>query len=113
MNFSEVSAAESGSEHALQGGDLGWLKLPQIPPAFSDSLVHMKKNDIMGPVATPNGFHIIRLLALRDVGAQEDIATQRKQVEQYLYQRKMEEGLQAWLTRMRSEAFINTNPEKV
>jgi parvulin-like peptidyl-prolyl isomerase len=40
-----------------------------------------------------------------------DPATQHKQIEQLLYQRKLEEGLQSWITKLRSEAFINTNPE--
>jgi peptidyl-prolyl cis-trans isomerase SurA len=112
MSFAEVSAAESGSEHALQGGDMGWLKLPQIPPAFADQLVHMQANGILGPIASPTGFHIIRLVALRDVTEHASVDEQYKQVQQLLYQRKYEEGLQSWLTRMRSEAFINTNPEK-
>jgi peptidyl-prolyl cis-trans isomerase SurA len=98
MSFSQVAVAESGNTQALQGGDLGWLKLPQIPPTFSSELVHMKVNDIMGPVATPNGFHIIRLAGLRNSTATIDAAAQRKQVEQLLFQRKLEEG-------------INTHPE--
>ncbi len=111
MSFSQVAVAESGNSSALQGGDLGWLKLPQIPPNFSSELVHMKVNDIMGPVATPNGFHIVRLAGLRETNTTMDPATQHKQIEQLLYQRKLEEGLQSWITKLRSEAFINTNPE--
>jgi peptidyl-prolyl cis-trans isomerase SurA len=110
-SFSQVAIAESGNTRALQGGDLGWLKLPQIPPTFSSELVHMKVNDIMGPVATPNGFHIIRLAGLRETTASVSAEAQRKQVEQLLYQRKLEEGLQSWVTKLRSEAFINTHPE--
>jgi peptidyl-prolyl cis-trans isomerase SurA len=111
MSFSQVAVAESGNTSALQGGDLGWLKLPQIPPTFSSELVHMKVNDIMGPVPTPNGFHIIRLAGLRDAATTGDAVSQRKQVEQLLFQRKLEEGLQSWVTKLRSEAFINTHPE--
>jgi peptidyl-prolyl cis-trans isomerase SurA len=110
-SFSQVAIAESGNTRALQGGDLGWLKLPQIPPTFSSELVHMKVNDIMGPVSTPNGFHIIRLAGLRETKTSASAEAQRKQVEQLLYQRKLEEGLQSWVTKLRSEAFINTHPE--
>ncbi len=111
-NFTQVAIAESSNDHALQGGDLGWLKLPQIPPAFANELVHMKQNDILGPVATPNGFHIIRLAGTRNAAASMDSNAQNKQIEQLIYQRKFEEGLQSWITKLRSEAFINTHPEK-
>jgi peptidyl-prolyl cis-trans isomerase SurA len=111
MSFSAVAAADSGNNQALQGGDLGWLRLPQIPPAFANELVHMKANDILGPVATPNGFHIIRMVAIREVPTQGTPAQQRQQVQNLIYQRKMSEGLQAWSTKIRSEAFINTHPE--
>jgi peptidyl-prolyl cis-trans isomerase SurA len=113
MSFKQVAMEDSGSSGALQGGDLGWRKLPQIPPAFSEPLIHMKANDVVGPVLTPNGYHIVRLVAVRDVETHTDAATQHKQVEQLIYQRRFEEDLQSWLTRLRSEAFINMNPEKV
>jgi peptidyl-prolyl cis-trans isomerase SurA len=111
MSFSQAAAADSGNSQALQGGDLGWLKLPQIPPAFSTDLVHMKVNGILGPVASVNGFHIIRLSGIRNVESKGTAAEQRKQVEQLIFQRKMEEGLQSWIAKIRSEAFINTHPE--
>jgi peptidyl-prolyl cis-trans isomerase SurA len=111
MSFAQVAMEESGDDHALQGGDLGWLKLPQIPTNFANELVHMKQNDILGPVATPNGYHIIRLAGLRDVKNTGDLSAQRQQVQQLLYQRKLDEGLQSWITKLRSEGFVNKNPE--
>jgi hypothetical protein len=32
-------------------------------------------------------------------------------VEQLIYQRKVEEALQNWIARIRSEAYINTHPD--
>jgi peptidyl-prolyl cis-trans isomerase SurA len=111
MSFSAVAAADSGNSQALQGGDLGWLRLPQIPPAFANELVHMKPTEILGPVSTPNGFHIVRMVAIREIPTQGNAAQQRQQVQNLIYQRKMTEGLQAWSTKIRGEAFINTHPE--
>lgn len=111
MSFSEAAASESGETNAMQGGDLGWRKLPEIPSAFADQLIHMKANDIMGPIQTPNGFHIIRLIALRNAGGQLKPADEHMQIQQLIFQRKLEEALQSWVTKLRSEAFINTNPE--
>lgn len=110
-SFSSVAAADSGNNQALQGGDLGWLRLPQIPPAFATELVHMKQNDILGPVSTPNGFHIIKLSGIRELATKGTQGQIHQQVQQLIYQRKMEEGLQAWSTKLRGEAFINTHPD--
>jgi peptidyl-prolyl cis-trans isomerase SurA len=71
----------------------------------------MKANDIMGPVATPNGFHIIKLAGVREINTHVKTADLHKQVQQLIYQRKYEEGLQSWLTKLRSEAFVNLHPE--
>lgn len=111
LNFSQAAVAESGEHSALQGGDLGWRKLPEIPSAFANELIHMKANEILGPIQTPNGFHILRLAGIRNIAGHASAAQEREQVQQLIYQRKMEEGLQSWITKIRSEAFINTNPE--
>jgi peptidyl-prolyl cis-trans isomerase SurA len=106
VNFHEAAVTDSGDSKALQGGDLGWRKLPEIPSAFAGKLVTMKENDVEGPIRTANGFHIIHVAGIRNVGMQGNQMDQRKQVQQLLYQRKYEEALQAWISRLRSEAFI-------
>lgn len=110
-SFSEAAVADSSGSKALQGGDLGWRKLPEIPSAFANRLVTMKANEIAGPIQTPNGYHIIRVAGIRNVGMQGSKAEQRKQVQELLFQRKFEEALQSWTTRLRSEAYINLHPD--
>lgn len=106
QSFHEIAQQESGDNHALNGGDLGWRKLAEIPSAFAQQIVMMQTNDIAGPIQTPNGFHIIRLVAER--GA-KDAAPNRTQVEQLLLQRKFEEHVQNWVAKMRGQAFISMN----
>jgi len=105
-NFQQVAAAENNAG-GLQGGDLGWRKLPEIPTAFADAISRMKTNDVMGPIQTPNGFHIVHLAAVRSA-AGEDGSTNRKQVEQLLLQRKFEEAMQSWVSKLRGQSFIET-----
>lgn len=111
MSFNEAAAAESGEKNALQGGDLGWRKLPEIPSAFADKLIYVKTGELLGPVQTPNGFHIVRLAGVRSNDSQMTATQQRMQVEQLIFQRKLEEGLQSWVAKLRGQAFINTHPE--
>jgi peptidyl-prolyl cis-trans isomerase SurA len=108
MSFHSAAMAESGNK-AMEGGDLGWRKLPEVPSAFADEIMHMQNNDYAGPVQTPNGFHILHLAGVRDVASAT--APSSKQVEQLIFQRKLEEALPSWMAKIRSQAFVNTNPE--
>ena len=65
QNFQSLAQAESSGKHALEGGDLGWRKLPEIPSAFADRVVQMQPKDVAGPIQTPNGYHLIRLVSSR------------------------------------------------
>lgn len=109
MDFHAAAQAESGDKHALNGGDLGWRKLAEIPSAFAEPVVQMKKNAISEPIQTPNGFHILHLVASRASATQQSTPS-RKEIEQLLMQRKFEEAAQNWISRLRSQAYVVTNP---
>lgn len=109
-SFQQASQTESGSTNALQGGDLGWRQLPQLPTEFADKVIHMQPNEIAGPIQTPNGFHIILLADTRMASAFQGKPT-RKQIENLLLEQKYEESVQNWVSKLRSQAFIVTNPE--
>ncbi len=59
--FAELAIAESDSQQALSGGDLGWRKLGEIPSLFANIVVDMKKGDVSTLIRNPSGFHIIKL----------------------------------------------------
>ena len=63
--FAEVAIARSGGQQALQGGDLGWRKLSEMPTLFSDRVSKMEVGDSSEPIRSPSGFHIIKLLETR------------------------------------------------
>lgn len=105
QNFQSIAQTESGDQHALKGGDLGWRKLPEIPTAFAEQVVNLQAKDIAGPIQTANGFHVLRLAGVRADGKQAQ--PDKKQIENLLLQRKFEEAMQNWVSRLRSQAFIN------
>ena len=59
--FTKIAASYSDGQLALEGGDLGWRKLGQLPVLFSTAVTNMKVNDIRGLIRSPSGFHIIKL----------------------------------------------------
>lgn len=107
--FSAIAKLESKGKNALQGGDLGWRKLPEIPSAFADVIVDMKKHDIAGPIQAPNGLHILYMSDLRKLNEGNQTMADRKTVESMLMQQKFEQELQNWVSQLRSQAFVVTS----
>ena len=60
-DFAEAAAANSDGARALEGGDLGWRVLQELPDFLSSQLVNMSVGDISEPLRSPNGFHIVKL----------------------------------------------------
>lgn len=69
-DFTQLAIANSDGQQALEGGDLGWRKLPEIPTLFADLITKMKPGDISDIVRSPSGYHIIKLAEKRDVEPQ-------------------------------------------
>lgn len=110
-NFSADATTEGSKDNTVQNSDLGWRKLPEIPSAFAEQLLNLKNGEIMGPIQTPNGFHIVHVAGIRQIGNAATAAEQRQQVQQLIYQRKFEEAMQTWIKRLRSGATINMHPD--
>lgn len=108
QSFDQAALAESNGSQALQGGDLGWRKLPEIPNAFAEQVVHLQPKSIAGPIQTGNGFHIIRLVEERELSAKQ-AAISRKMIESQMMQEKFEEAVQTWVSKLRSQAFVVIN----
>ncbi|BBP79740.1 chaperone SurA [Pseudomonas sp. Ost2] len=64
-DFAQLAIAKSGSDNALEGGDMGWRKPAQLPPPFDHLLSSMPVGDITEPARTPGGFIILKVLEKR------------------------------------------------
>jgi peptidyl-prolyl cis-trans isomerase SurA len=60
-DFGQLAIANSNSQTALDGGQLGWRKGTQLPQFILDLVTRMKPGEVSQPVRTPSGFHIVRL----------------------------------------------------
>jgi peptidyl-prolyl cis-trans isomerase SurA len=59
----------SDSPNALEGGDLGWRALDQIPTSFAGTIRSMQPGQIIGPIRGPSGFQLIKLEETRNAEA--------------------------------------------
>ena len=69
MEFSAAAVRYSDSPNALEGGDLGWRALDQIPTSFSGTIRGMQTGQIIGPIRGPSGLQLIRLEETRSAQA--------------------------------------------
>ena len=60
-DFGQLAIANSNSQTALDGGQLGWRKGAQLPQFILDLVVRMKPGEVSTPVRTPSGYHIVKL----------------------------------------------------
>jgi peptidyl-prolyl cis-trans isomerase SurA len=76
-DFVQLSILASQSPKALSGGNLGWMKLGQLPTIFVDPVTKMAIQDFKGPIRSPSGFHLIKLLDKRSTNLNAEKITQR------------------------------------
>jgi peptidyl-prolyl cis-trans isomerase SurA len=69
-DFGQLAIANSNSQTALDGGQLGWRKGTQLPQFILDLVTKMKPGEVSEPVRTPSGFHIVKLNERRSGEAQ-------------------------------------------
>jgi peptidyl-prolyl cis-trans isomerase SurA len=66
MDFAAAAVRYSDSANALEGGDLGWRSLDEIPTAFAGTIAQMSVGQVIGPTRGPSGFQLLKLVEMRD-----------------------------------------------
>nr|WP_295377741.1 peptidylprolyl isomerase [Pseudoxanthomonas sp.] len=66
MDFNAAAVRYSDSPNALDGGDLGWRSMDEIPTAFVEMLKTMSPGQVVGPLRGASGFQLLKLVETRD-----------------------------------------------
>jgi len=64
-NFKKIAIASSGGTNALEGGDMGWKNINEMPTLFSELIAGKDKDTVVGPIRTGLGFSIVKVLDIR------------------------------------------------
>ena len=61
-DFAKVAAEESDDPgSSAKGGEIGWFGMGHLAPAFEEAVFQAKAGQILGPVKTEFGYHIIKV----------------------------------------------------
>ena len=64
-DFGKMAVTYSADPQALKGGNMGWGKIEELPGLFSQALSAAHKGDIVGPIRSGVGFHILKVNDMR------------------------------------------------
>ncbi|ECW1402920.1 peptidylprolyl isomerase SurA [Salmonella enterica] len=64
-DFGKLAITYSADQQALKGGQMGWGRIQELPGIFAQALSTAKKGDIVGPIRSGVGFHILEVNDLR------------------------------------------------
>ena len=60
-DFKQLAIANSNDQSALDGGDLGWRKMAQLPRVFTTALKTMDIGQVSEPIRSAAGYHLLKL----------------------------------------------------
>ncbi|EGB1323762.1 peptidylprolyl isomerase SurA [Salmonella enterica] len=64
-DFGKLAITYSADQQALKGGQMGWGRIQELPGILAQALSTAKKGDIVGPIRSGVGFHILKVNDLR------------------------------------------------
>ncbi|MFT5577564.1 MAG: peptidyl-prolyl cis-trans isomerase SurA [Paraglaciecola psychrophila] len=90
---------------AAEGGDLGWTTPGQLVGAFQDAMDSTDIDGISPIFQSQFGWHLLQVQGRRD---KDMIDTLRSNMARnFIHQRKYDDELQAWLQKVRDEAYVD------
>lgn len=108
-DFGELAKEHSEDPgSALKGGEYDWTDPTTYVPAFRDTLLSLKQNEISEPFRTQFGWHIVQLLDKR-VADKTELA-KRNRAHGMLFNRKFKEESFNWQQEMREQAHVEIFP---
>lgn len=100
--FDQAAVRNSSGQSSLQGGDLGFRPIAELPEVFAKAIVTMQPGDVYGPIRTGNGIQLIKLVAIK--GDQQVLTDD--QIREALFKRKLDEAYPLWIRSLEDQAYI-------
>ncbi len=98
-DFAALARTHGDPQTASTGGDIGWMEKGRLLPVLDGPAFAAAAGEIVGPVRSDAGFHVMKVLERREVTPLDDV---REQIESQLKQ----EAMDAYVTKLRDAATV-------
>jgi peptidyl-prolyl cis-trans isomerase SurA len=105
-DFEQVAREKSEGPSATRGGALGTFRKGSLDPVFEKAAMQASVGEIVGPVRTRFGFHLIQVIR-RTMVQSRDPAVAKKEIRGRLRQGALQKQLKRWVDELRRAAFID------
>jgi foldase protein PrsA len=89
---------------AVNGGDLDYFGKGRMMPPFEEAAFNAKAGEIVGPIKTVYGYHIIKVTDRRDSSKMTPAQLEAKRLT--FYRTNAGEAIQTWINRQRQDAKV-------
>lgn len=104
-DFAELARSHSQDRaSAVEGGDLGWLSPGDTVPQFERVMDSLAPGEVSRPFESPFGWHIVQVQERRKHDSTEEL--REAEAKEELRSRKRSEEMEAWLRRLRDDAYV-------
>ncbi len=111
-DFATLARSNSDDKgSAINGGDLNWVGPGDLVSAFESAMNALDVNGITEPVQTQFGWHIIQVLERE--AKDNSVEHKKNKVRNEIRKRKIEEETELWLRRLRDEAYVEINLDRL
>jgi len=111
-DFGRIAQEVSTGPEAAKGGDLGVFTRGVMPEAFDRVVFSLPEGRTSKVVKSPYGFHVFKVLK-RERGRWIEFAEVKDKIKLDLLKVKEEKEYRAWLDRLKSEAKIRIDEERL
>ena len=66
-DFAKIAIASSSGSKALEGGNMGWMNINSMPTLFAEAVQSKRADELVGPIRSGAGFHILKVLNTRGI----------------------------------------------
>lgn len=101
-NFYNLAYYNSDEDTKFVGGDIGYFHSGQTVKAFEDAIKDLDPGDIVGPVETISGFHVIQLTEIQDARLL-DFDEVKAKIKQTIEDKKRTQLYDGWLKELKSQ----------
>lgn len=104
-NFYNLAYYNSDEDTKFVGGDIGYFHSGQTVREFEEAIKDIEPGDIVGPVETISGFHVIKLMDVREprVMGFDEV---KPKIKKTLEDKKHKQHYDEWLTALKSKYVV-------